>query len=35
MWKHSVELERFLDLGLTDEENRMILQDNAKKFFER
>ena len=35
MWKHSVELERFLNLGLTDEENRMILQDNAKKFFER
>lgn len=33
MWSHKKELERFLALGLPEEINRMILSENAKKFF--
>lgn len=33
MWQHAPELERFFELGLTDEENRMILSENFCKFF--
>lgn len=32
MWKHNEELERFFALGLSYEENRMILSENFKKF---
>ena len=32
MWDHEDELERFLALGLTEEENRMILSENFKDF---
>lgn len=35
MWSHETELERFLNLGLTEDENRKILSDNAKKFFNK
>ncbi len=31
MWNHEVELKRFLELGLTDEENKDILFRNAEK----
>jgi len=33
MWSPKEELERFMSLGLTDEEKRLILCDNAKKLF--
>jgi predicted TIM-barrel fold metal-dependent hydrolase len=32
MWTHEEELERFFALGLTDEENRLILADSFKAF---
>lgn len=32
MWSHEEELERFFALGLTEEENRMILSENIKSF---
>lgn len=31
MWNPKFELNRFMGLGLTDEENQLILQDNAKR----
>ena len=34
MWKHTEELERFMNLNLTNEENKAILADNFKKFFD-
>lgn len=33
MWKHKEELERFMNLNLTDEQNKMILAENFKNFF--
>lgn len=33
MWSHEEELERFLKLGFTEEENRMILAENFKNFY--
>ncbi len=33
MWDPSEELERFMAIGLTDEENRMIFSENVKKLF--
>lgn len=33
MWSHEEELERFLGLGLTERENRMILAENFKRFY--
>lgn len=33
MWKHTEELERFMNLNLTDEQNKAILTDNFKNFF--
>ncbi len=32
MWNHDSELEAFLSLGFTEEENRMILAENIKSF---
>lgn len=34
MWDHEKELERFLALGLTEEENRSILYDNFARLFD-
>ena len=34
MWDHSEELKRFLSLGLTEEENKAILYDNAAVFLD-
>lgn len=34
MWNHTDEFKRFMALGLTDEENKMILSDNFCKFYE-
>ncbi|MDD4543896.1 MAG: amidohydrolase family protein, partial [Clostridia bacterium] len=34
MWDHEKELERFLSLSLTNEENQMILYDNFIKLFD-
>lgn len=34
MWSHEEELERFLKLGFTKEENQLILADNFKRFLE-
>jgi predicted TIM-barrel fold metal-dependent hydrolase len=31
MWDHGEELERFLAIGLTEEERRAILFENAEK----
>lgn len=33
MWNHAEELERFMNLSLTDKQNSMILSQNFKKFF--
>ena len=33
MWSPYEEIERFMSLGLTDEENKLILSENAKKVF--
>ncbi len=33
MWSHTDELERFLTLGFTEEENRLILSENFKRFY--
>lgn len=33
MWSHSEELERFMSLGFSDEENKMILSENFKNFY--
>lgn len=33
MWSHEAELERFMDMQLTDEENQLILYKNAVKLF--
>ena len=33
MWSPSQELERFLMIGLTEEENQKIFSENAKKIF--
>lgn len=33
MWNHKTELERFIAMNLTDEENRLILYKNALKLF--
>ena len=33
MWSPKVELDRFFELDLTDEERKMILADNARKLF--
>ncbi len=33
MWRPDEELERFFNMGLTDEENEMILYKNARKLF--
>ncbi len=33
MWSHKKELERFMAVGLTDEENRLILSENFKHYF--
>ena len=33
MWKHTEELERFMNLNLTHEQNKAILADNFKNFF--
>ena len=33
MWSHMEELERFLSLGFTEEENRMILAENFRRFY--
>ncbi len=33
MWSHEEELERFLALGFTEEENRLILAQNFKRFY--
>ena len=33
MWKHDEELERFMHIKLTDEQNRKILSENFKEFF--
>lgn len=33
MWNHKEELERFISLGFSDEENRLILAENFKNFY--
>ncbi len=33
MWNHKEELERFLNLGLSEEENKLILAENFKNFY--
>lgn len=33
MWSHEEELERFLDYGFTEQENRMILAENFRRFY--
>ena len=33
MWNHKEELDRFLSLGFTEEENRMILAENFRRFY--
>ncbi len=33
MWNHKTELEKFLALGFTEEENRLILAENFKRFY--
>ena len=33
MWDHEEELERYMAMGLTKEQNRKILSENAKNFF--
>lgn len=33
MWNHKKELERFISLGFSDEENRLILAENFKNFY--
>ncbi|MDE6679217.1 MAG: amidohydrolase family protein [Ruminococcus sp.] len=33
MWSHEEELERFLNLGFTVQENRMILSENFRRFY--
>ena len=33
MWKHTEEIERFFALGFSEEENRMILSENFKRFY--
>ncbi len=33
MWSHEEELERFLELGFSEQENRMILSENFKRFY--
>ncbi len=33
MWSHKEELQRFLNLGLSDEENRLILAENFRNFY--
>lgn len=33
MWNHTEELERFISLGFSDEENRLILAENFKNFY--
>ncbi len=33
MWSHELEIKRFFEMGLTDEENRKILYENAIKLF--
>jgi len=34
MWSHEDELMRFLSLGLSEEENKLILAENFKRFFD-
>ena len=34
MWDHTEELERFLMCGFSEEENRLILSGNFKRFYE-
>ncbi|MDE5556849.1 MAG: amidohydrolase, partial [Ruminococcus sp.] len=33
MWSHEEELERFLSLGFTEKENKMVLAENFKEFY--
>lgn len=33
MWNHAQEFERFLAIGFTEEENRLILSENFKRFY--
>lgn len=33
MWSHETEFERFMDLGFSEEENRLILSQNFKRFY--
>lgn len=33
MWGHLDELERFMNLGFSDEENKLLLSENFKRFF--
>ncbi|MBO5103674.1 MAG: amidohydrolase, partial [Ruminococcus sp.] len=33
MWSHEEELERFLSLGFTEQENRMVLAENFRRFY--
>ena len=33
MWDHKEELERFLSLGLSYEQNKKVLSDNFKKYY--
>ncbi|MDE6036443.1 MAG: amidohydrolase family protein [Ruminococcus sp.] len=33
MWSHEEELERFLSLGFTEQENKMILAENFRRFY--
>lgn len=33
MWNHNEELQRFFSLGLTEEENKLILAENFKNFY--
>ena len=33
MWTHSEELERFLACGFSEEENKLILSENYKRFY--
>lgn len=33
MWNHTEELERFLSYGFSEEENRLILSENFKRFY--
>lgn len=33
MWSHEEELQRFLDLGFNENENKMILAENFKRFY--